>query len=104
MELITDRLILRPWKESDAESLFTYAKDFDVGPVAGRPIHTNVESCLKIIRTILSVDEIYAVCLKDNSVAIGSIGFSSYAESAISVKNDEMEIDYWICIPFWGNE
>jgi pimeloyl-ACP methyl ester carboxylesterase len=35
MEFITERLILRPWKESDAESLFEYAKDPKVGPIAG---------------------------------------------------------------------
>ena len=43
MELITERLILRPWKESDAESLYEYAKDPLVGPIAGWPVHT---SCL----------------------------------------------------------
>ena len=31
----TDRLILRPWVESDAESLYEYAKDPEVGPIAG---------------------------------------------------------------------
>ena len=29
--LETERLILRRWEESDAESLFQYAKDPDVG-------------------------------------------------------------------------
>ena len=31
----TDRLILRPWLDSDAEALFRYASDPDVGPRAG---------------------------------------------------------------------
>lgn len=35
MILTTDRLLLRHWKETDAESLYTYAKDPDVGPIAG---------------------------------------------------------------------
>ena len=35
MIIETERLILRPWKESDAESLFEYAKDPKVGPIAG---------------------------------------------------------------------
>lgn len=35
MILKTERLILRPWMESDAESLYEYAKDPDVGPIAG---------------------------------------------------------------------
>ena len=33
MELKTERLILRPWEETDAESLYEYAKDTAVGPV-----------------------------------------------------------------------
>lgn len=31
----TQRLILRPWTESDAESLYKYAKDPAIGPIAG---------------------------------------------------------------------
>ena len=42
--LETERLILRRWKESDAESLFQYAKDPDVGPIAGWPPHQSVGS------------------------------------------------------------
>ena len=30
----TDRILLRPWRESDAEALFKYASDPDVGPGA----------------------------------------------------------------------
>lgn len=35
MELETKRLILRPWTLEDAEELFRYAKDPEVGPAAG---------------------------------------------------------------------
>ena len=37
MTLETERLILRPWQEADAEALYTYAKDPAVGPPAGWP-------------------------------------------------------------------
>lgn len=37
--LETERLILRKWTEADAESLFEYAKDPEVGPIAGWPVH-----------------------------------------------------------------
>ena len=43
MILTTERLTLRPWKETDAESLYEYAKDPDVGPIAGWPAHRSVE-------------------------------------------------------------
>ena len=31
----TKRLVLRKWTEADAESLYEYAKDSEVGPIAG---------------------------------------------------------------------
>lgn len=61
MMLETTRLILRPWKESDAESLYEYAKNPLVGPAAGWPVHTSIENSRQIIREILSADETYAV-------------------------------------------
>lgn len=60
----TERLILRPWKESDAESLYEYAKNPEVGPIAGWPAHTSVENSLEIIRNVLSADETYAGNIK----------------------------------------
>ena len=32
MTLQTERLILRPWTENDAEDLYIYASDAEVGP------------------------------------------------------------------------
>ncbi len=102
MELVTERLILRPWSENDTESLYEYAKSPDVGPVAGWPVHTSVENSLEIIKNVLSADETYAVCLKEDNIAIGSIGLISPAQTHTKVKSDELEIGYWIGKPFWG--
>ena len=103
MEFITERLILRPWQESDAERLFEYAKDPEVGPIAGWPVHTSVENSLDIIRNVLSVDETYAVCLKDDNRAIGSVGLIPPMQSHTKAAADEIEIGYWLGVPFWGN-
>ena len=35
----TERILLRPWQDSDAEALFKYASDPDVGPRARWPPH-----------------------------------------------------------------
>lgn len=61
--LETERLILRPWAEADAEALYKYAKDPEVGPIAGWPVHTSVENSREIIREVLSAPETYAVIL-----------------------------------------
>ena len=61
MTLETERLILRPWEEGDAEDLYRYASNPDVGPIAGWPVHTSVENSREIIREVLSAPETYAV-------------------------------------------
>ena len=67
----TDRLILRPWQGTDAEALFRYASDPDIGSIAGWPPHTSVENSLEIIRTVFAAPETYAVVLKETNEPIG---------------------------------
>ena len=98
----TERLILRPWEDEDAESLYEYAKDPEVGPIAGWPPHTSVEYSGRIIRDVLSADETYAVCLREDNRAIGSIGLISPMQSHTEIGADELEVGYWIGVPFWG--
>lgn len=102
MILETERLILRPWQESDAEDLYRYASDPRVGPIAGWPAHTSVENSLEIIKTVLSKPNTYAVVLKSAGHAVGSIGLMIGDESNIGLPQDEGEIGYWIGVPFWG--
>ena len=99
MILQTKRLILRPWSENDAEELYKYASDPEVGPPAGWPPHTSVENSREIIRTVLSAPETYAVCLKENGKPIGSVGLH---RNDLAEKDDEYELGYWIGKPFWG--
>lgn len=99
----TERLILRPWKETDAEALFKYASDPDIGPIAGWPPHTSVENSLEIIRSVFATPETYAVVLKATGEPVGSCGimFSEGLHSA-EMKPGEAEIGYWIGKPYWG--
>lgn len=102
MILTTERLILRPWEDRDSESLYEYAKDERIGPVAGWPVHTSAGNSLEIIRTVLAAPETYAVCLKEDNKAIGSIGLMAGKQSNIGLPDNEAEIGYWIGVPFWG--
>ena len=101
MILETQRLILRPWREADAESLFQYASDPDIGPPAGWPPHESVENSRQIIKNVFSVPETYAVCLKDGT-AIGSVGLKLKGSTDMTDREDECELGYWIGKPFWG--
>lgn len=100
--LETERLILRPWLSTDAENLYEYAKDQKVGPIAGWPVHTSVEHSLEVIKNVLAVPETYAVCLKEDNRAIGSIGLMIGEKSNLEITDVEAEIGYWIGVPFWG--
>ena len=106
MVLKTKRLILRNWNINDAEDLYTYARDSDVGLPAGWKQHENIGE-KNIINTIFIPNpEAYAICLKSNNKAIGSIALKEH--NTIIITNDSecgminMELGYWICKPFWG--
>lgn len=103
MVIETERLILRPWRETDAEALFRYAQDPDVGPIAGWEPHDSVENSLEIIRTVFSAPEIYAVVLKDTGEPVGCCGLILYDSLNPSyLKPNEAEIGYWIGKKYWG--
>ncbi len=95
----TKRLVLRPWREEDAEELYKYASDPEVGPIAGWPPHTSVDNSREIIRNVLSAPETYAVCLKETGKPIGSVGLH---RNDIAETDDEYELGYWIGKPYWG--
>ncbi len=100
--LLTDRLILRPWDEADAEALFTYAQDPQVGPIAGWPPHHDSAESKMIIRTVFSMPETYAVVLRDTLEPIGSIGLL-FGDAADPIASDsEAELGYWVGVPHWG--
>ena len=102
MTFETQRLILRPWMESDAESLYRYASDPRVGPPAGWPVHTSVENSRQIIRDVLSAPETYAVVLKETGEPVGSVGLMIGKQSNIALTDNECEIGYWLGVPYWG--
>lgn len=99
----TSRLFLRPWVEADAEALYKYACDPEIGPIAGWPPHKSIDKSLEIIRTVFAAPETYAVVLKDSGEPIGCCGimFSNGLHSA-SMKKSEGEIGYWIGRQYWG--
>lgn len=102
MVLETERLILRPWRDEDADDLYEYAKDPLVGPAAGWPVHTSPENSLSIIRNVLSEPETYAVVLKSILRPIGSVGIMLHGKGSAPMGESEAEIGYWVGVPYWG--
>lgn len=76
--LVTERVILRPFLERDADALYDQAKDPSIGPAAGWPVHKSPEESLDVILKVLSRPEIYAIVLKGTSEPIGAVGLQNF--------------------------
>ena len=98
----TERIILRPWQEGDADVLFKWASDPEVGPRAGWPPHKSKEESLEVIRTIFSGEGMWAVILKETGQPIGSVGYLPASHSNLAIADNECEVGYWIARPYWG--
>ena len=100
--LETDRLILRPWRESDAAECFKYASDPSVGPIAGWPAHKEIGETKTVIRDILCAPESYAIVWKETGEVIGDVAFKLRGASDLTDRDDECELGYWLGVPWWG--
>ena len=100
--LMTQRLILRRWNQKDAEDLYRYACDLDVGPIAGWLPHKNPDESRAVIRDVLNGREAYAICLKEDRKAIGAIELKLNGHTDLTDRDDECEMGYWLGKPFWG--
>ena len=91
-----DRIILRPWRDSDAETLFKWASDPDVGPRAGWAPHKSVEESLEIIRTVFKdALHTWAIELKETGEAIGAMGYGPSCECNLPARVNRSSAIGW---------
>lgn len=102
MILQTLRLILRPWRSDDAECLYRYASDPEVGPRAGWPPHKSVEESRTIIDAVFSNEYMWAITLRGNDEPIGCVGYLPAEICNLDIASDEVEVGYWVARPFWN--
>lgn len=101
--LETERLILRPWRPSDAGALYTLASDPEVGPPAGWEPHPSEEFSLLVINEVFSAPHTYAVVPKGSDTPVGCCGIvPPYARANVRTGGTDAEIGYWMGKPFWG--
>lgn len=105
IELLTDRLLLRGVRTSDAEDFFTYASVEGVGENAGWPPHESIESTKEVIRSFQEKNEVFAICLQDTGRMIGSLGVhGSWANEDPELKDQKiLEIGYVLSKEYWGH-
>ncbi|MCQ2147670.1 MAG: GNAT family N-acetyltransferase [Bacteroidales bacterium] len=98
----TGRIRLRRWTMEDADALFKYASDPEVGPHAGWPPHTSIEMSREVIRDIFTNEDTWAIELKSTGEAIGCMGYFTFGKSNIEIGENDCEVGYWVARPFWN--
>ncbi len=100
--LKTDRLILRPWKMSDLEDFYEYARVDGVGQMAGWAPHESIEISRRILESFISGKKVFA--LEHEGNVIGSLGIEWYPEDKFPEFSQLKcrEIGYVLSKDYWG--
>ena len=100
--LKTDRLILRPWKETDLEDLYAYASVDGVGQMAGWAPHSDREETKKVLTRFIERRKTFA--LEYQGTVIGSLGIEEYSEEQFPEFADKKvrELGFILSKDCWG--
>lgn len=100
--LRTQRLILRPWRQSDLDDFYEYAKVDGVGNMAGWAPHPNKEKSQEVLNIFIEEKNVFA--LEHKGRVIGSIGIHNYKdqESKDFYYLKCREIGFVLSKDYWG--
>ncbi len=98
IELNTNRLILRRFKESDLDDFFEYCQLQTVGPNAGWAPHESKERSFAILKSFIASEENLAIYHKGDKKVIGSIGIHKKTENNLQYH----ELGYVLSTPYEG--
>lgn len=101
--IVTERLILRPWRIEDASDLYEYACDPEVGRNAGWKPHESLEESISITDSFIhGEDIIFAIALpSENGKVIGSIGL--HMDDSRHLKSSRsLMLGYVLSRKYWG--
>ena len=100
--LKTERLTLRPWKESDVDDFYEYASVDGVGQMAGWCPHKNIEESRDRIDRFISGKHTFAI--EYEGKVVGSLGIEEYEEELFPELDDKKgrAIGYVLSKDYWG--
>ncbi len=100
--LKTERLTLRPWRQSDLEDLYAYASVDGVGQMAGWQPHETKDVSRQILDMFIREKKVFALELQGK--VIGSLGIETYNEQHFPELEARMgrEIGYVLSKDHWG--
>ena len=100
--LRTPRMTLRPWRESDLEDFYAYAKVDGVGQMAGWTPHKNMEESRTILQKFIAQKKTLA--LEYEGHVIGALGIEEYNEEHYPelAYLRGRELGYVLSRDYWG--
>ncbi len=100
--IVTKRLVLRPWRLSDLDDFFEYARVDGVGQMAGWSPHKDKEESLAILNKFIEEKKTFA--LEYNGKVIGSLGIEKYNEKRFPEYAEYRcrELGFVLSKDFWG--
>ena len=104
-QIETERLILRPFRESDLADFYEYASVEGVGERAGWKHHESIEESREILSKFIEKDIDFAICLKESGKVIGSFGINEYGLEDKLTEFDGYrgrEIGFVLSKDYWG--
>ena len=102
IQLKTDRLMIRPWRETDLQDFYEYASVDGVGQMAGWLPHSSMEVSKSILSSFIAGHKVFA--LEYNGKVIGSLGIEEYKEREFPefAELRGREIGYVLSKEYWG--
>lgn len=97
--LQTERLVLREFEISDAVDMFAYAKNPNVGSMAGFPPHKTIEDSRTVIKRFIEQHSEWAIVEKKSGRVIGAIGLHKDGRRSIA---ETRELGYSLGEESWG--
>ena len=102
LRIETQRLILRPWRESDLSDLYAYASVPGVGEMAGWKHHESMEESKRILEMFIRQKKTFAIELQETGRVIGSLGLEEMRPDPIGDQRMGREIGYVLSKDHWG--
>lgn len=102
--LETNRLVLRPFKRSDLDDFYAYAKVWGVGQMAGWLPHQSIKQSQEILEKFIEGEKTFAIVYKNNHKVIGSIGI----ENLRNIDEEKLkklkgrELGFVLSKEYWG--
>ena len=100
----TDRLRLRPWRETDLRDYHAYASVPGVGEMAGWTHHKSMEETKAALKVMIARRNVFALVLKETNKPIGSLGFhySWGNDDPAYMDLSQTELGFSLSKNYWG--